>query len=68
MMSELGQGKKPRWQDPIVAEVQAARQDLLAKVNYDLHTLCEFLRSHQEAEGRKPVTRKPRPADSPKSA
>jgi len=63
-MSEPHQEQHGPWQDPIVAEVRAARRQLLARVGYDLHALCELLRSHQAAEGRKPVQRTPRPLHS----
>lgn len=65
-MSEFRREKDRPWQDPIVAEVRAARQQLLAKVGYDLHALCELLRSQQAAEGRKSVRRTPRPVQSPR--
>jgi hypothetical protein len=63
-MSEPARDKDRPWQDPIVAEVRAARQELLAQVGYDLHALCELLRSHQAAAGRHLVRRPPRPVES----
>lgn len=48
------------WQDPIVAEVRAAREALLAEAGYDLHTLCQNLRLRQGQVGRKVVRREPR--------
>ncbi len=48
------------WQDPIVAEVRAAREALLAEAGCDLHTLCENLRTRQAEVGRKVVRREPR--------
>jgi hypothetical protein len=40
------------WVDPIVAEVRAARERIVAAVGGDLHFLCEQLRARQAA-GRK---------------
>ena len=51
------------WVDPIVAEVRAAREALLAEVNFDLHTLCERLRERQAAAGRRVIRREPRRVD-----
>ena len=48
------------WADPIVAEIRAAREALLADAGYDLHVLCERLREKQVAAGRKIVRREPR--------
>ncbi len=48
------------WLDPIVAEVRAAREALLAEAGYDLHTLCENLRARQAQVGRQVVRREPR--------
>ena len=58
-MSETLRSPEP-WVDPIVAEVRAAREALLAEANFDLHTLCERLRARQEAAGRQVVRREPR--------
>jgi len=63
-MSDASQRDALRWRDPIVAEVRAAREALLAEAGYDLHTLCESLRSRQAAEGRPAVSRPPRPVAS----
>ena len=49
-----------QWVDPIVTEVRTAREALLAKAGYDLHTLCELLRAKQTAANRKVVRREPR--------
>jgi hypothetical protein len=48
------------WSDPIVAEVRAAREALLAEANYDLHSLCEFLRRREALKVRATVSRSPR--------
>lgn len=37
------------WVDPIVAEVRAARERIVAAVGGDLHLLCEQLRARQAA-------------------
>jgi hypothetical protein len=50
------------WLDPIVAEVRAAREALLAEAGYDLHALCELLRARQAAACRQVVQRQPRRA------
>lgn len=50
------------WVDPIVADVRAIRQALLADAGYDLHLLCDRLRDRQASAGRKVVRREPRQA------
>lgn len=52
------------WVDPIVAEVRAARERIVAAVGGDLHVLCEQLRARQAAAGRIPVRHAPRPPRS----
>jgi hypothetical protein len=52
------------WVDPIVAEVRAARERIVAAVGGDLHLLCEQLRARQAAAGRIPVRHAPRPPRS----
>ena len=49
-----------RWEDPIVAEVRRAREELFAAAGYDLDELCRQLRERQQKEGRHAVTRPPR--------
>ena len=51
------------WQDPIVAEVRAARATLLASVDYDLEKLAERLRQEQAVSGHLVVTLPPRPPE-----
>jgi len=34
------------WQDPIVEEVHAIREQLLAQFNGDLHRYCAYVQSH----------------------
>jgi len=52
------------WVDPIVAEVRAARERIVAAVGGDLHALCEQLRARQAAAGRVPIQHAPRPPRS----
>jgi hypothetical protein len=40
-----------RWEDPIVAEVRQAREQLFAEAGYDLEEFCRRLRERQEHEG-----------------
>jgi hypothetical protein len=51
------------WQDPIVAEVRAARIALLATADHDLAKLVERLREEQARSGRPVVDLPPRPAE-----
>ena len=39
------------WEDPIVKETRAAREELSARFNHDLAALCRYLR---EKEGEHP--------------
>lgn len=50
-----------RWDDPIVAEVRAARQALFAEAGYDLEELGRQLRTRQAAAGHEVITLPPRP-------
>ena len=57
------------WQDPIVAEVRAARQALFAAAGCDIHEFCRRLRAEQDVSGHRVVTRAsdsavPRPEDA----
>ena len=49
-----------RWEDPIVAEVRRAREELFAAAGYDLDKFCRQLRERQQKERRPAVTRHPR--------
>ena len=49
------------WADPLVAEIHAARERIMAACNGDLHALCEQLRVHQQAAGRIPLRHESRP-------
>ena len=48
------------WEDPIVEETRAAREELFARFNYDLAALCEYLRRKQGEHSGRVVTREPR--------
>ena len=54
----------PAGEDPIVAEVRAAREALFAAAGYDLEEFCRQLRARQAAEGRAAVTLPPRAPDA----
>lgn len=51
----------PDWEDPIVAEVRRARQELFAAAGHDLARLCQKLREEERASGRPVVRRPPKP-------
>jgi DNA polymerase III delta subunit len=44
------------WEDPIVKETRAAREELLKRFNYDLDALCEHLQQLEAHSGKKAVT------------
>jgi hypothetical protein len=48
------------WEDPIVAEVRAARAALFAAADYDLEKLVRRLRQKQAVSGHSVVTFPPR--------
>lgn len=48
------------WEDPIVAEVRAARAALWAAADYDLERLAQRLRQEQALSGHPVVTFPPR--------
>jgi predicted outer membrane protein len=57
------------WQDPIVAEVRAARQALFVAAGCDIREFCRRLREEQDVSGHPVVTRAsksgvPRPEDA----
>ena len=62
-MNDEGEPEGP-WEDPIVAEVRAARAALLAAAGYDLEKLVERLRQEEARSGRPVVSLPPRPAQS----
>jgi len=47
------------WEDPIVKETRAAREDLLKRFNYDLDALCAYLEEMEKTSGKKAVTLEP---------
>jgi DNA polymerase III delta subunit len=48
------------WEDPIVEETRAAREELLERFNYDLDALCEYLQQLDAQSDKKAVTLEPR--------
>ena len=48
------------WEDPIVKETRAAREEIFARFNHDLAALCEHLRKQQREHIGRVVTRAPR--------
>jgi len=51
------------WEDPIVKETRAAREELLERFNYNLEELCEYLAQLETKSAKKSVTLEPkRPA------
>ena len=54
------------WQDPIVAEVRAAREALFAAAGYDIREFCRRARAAQADSGHPVVTRRSRRTSRPK--
>lgn len=54
------------WEDPIVKETRAAREELLARFNYDLDALCEYLQQQEAQSAKKAVTLEPRRPNAPR--
>ena len=48
------------WEDPIVQETRAAREELLKRFNYDLDALCAYLTQLEAQSEKKAVTLEPR--------
>lgn len=48
------------WDDPIVKETRAAREELLRRFNYDLDALCAHLQQQEAQSRKKAVTLEPR--------
>ena len=48
------------WEDPIVKETRAAREELLERFNYDLDALCDYLQQQEARSDKKAVTLEPR--------
>jgi predicted outer membrane protein len=53
------------WQDPIVAEVRAAREALFAAAGYDIREFCRRARAAQANSGHSVVTRRSRRVSRP---
>ena len=47
------------WEDPIVKETRAAREELLKRFDYDLDALCAYLQQLDEQSDKKAVTLEP---------
>jgi hypothetical protein len=54
------------WEDPIVKETRAAREELLKRFNYDLDALCEYLQQQEVRSEKKAVTLEPRRPSAPR--
>ena len=52
------------WDDPIVAEVRAIREQMLADSGGDLDALFAMLKASESARGSRVVSRPPRRPDS----
>jgi hypothetical protein len=48
------------WEDPIVKETRAAREELSARFNHDLAALCRYLREREREHPDRVVTLEPR--------
>lgn len=48
------------WEDPIVKETRAAREELAARFNHDLAALCRYLREREREHPDRVVTLEPR--------
>ena len=48
------------WEDPIVKETRAAREELFARFNHNLAALCEYLREKQRMHSGRVVNLEPR--------
>ena len=48
------------WEDPIVKETRAAREELLQRFNYDLDALCEYLQQLESESEKKSITLEPK--------
>ena len=56
------------WEDPIVKEVRAIREQIAAEHQHDLRALCKYLQAREQREQRNVVTRPPRRPDTRKTA
>lgn len=48
------------WEDPIVKETRAAREELAARFSHDLAALCRYLREKEREHPDRVVTLPPR--------
>ncbi len=48
------------WEDPIVQETRAAREELAARFNHDVAALCRYLREKEGEHPDRVVTLEPR--------
>ncbi len=48
------------WEDPIVEETRAAREELLERFNYDLDALCAYLQEQETRSAKKAITLEPK--------
>jgi hypothetical protein len=48
------------WEDPIVNETRAAREEMSARFNHDLAALCRYLRDKEREHADRVVTLQPR--------
>jgi hypothetical protein len=48
------------WEDPIVKETRAAREELLERFDYNLDALCRYLDEINHQNGKKAITLNPR--------
>jgi len=48
------------WEDPIVKETRAAREELAARFNHDLAALCRYLREKEREHPERVVMFEPR--------
>jgi hypothetical protein len=48
------------WEDPIVKETRAAREELAARFDHDLAALCRYLREKEREHPDRVVTLAPR--------
>ena len=48
------------WEDPIVKETRAAREELSSRFNHDLAALCRYLREKEREHPERVVTLEPR--------
>jgi hypothetical protein len=56
------------WEDPIVAEVRKARQEIFARFNYDLDAYFEHLQAAEAEERKRGVRYSDRPLAQPRQA